>query len=450
MKKGLKTTLLSLSTILATGTIVATFIVKCTFPYKSSIYFFSSYVDGNTKTEINKKYNYKEYKSTEDFEYAIANNKAIAGVSSDYIIINMINQGAIAPISYLFNDIFGIKDNIQDYYIDSVNDQLSFFDQFIDENTQQSLKEKYGHFYNEKKDKFQFSDFVIPYFINDRVYAYDWTKFGLNKENSQINVKDYSVKGILKSLFSPQNNKNNNTKMNWTKNELENTIFGQEFYSDNFDTIVNEDNYQKYIDGFSKIVEEGTNLPMNNASKNIFESDSDVVLNNLISPQSDFNAAVLYNGDALDAYYAHDNFTQIPEDLNPIRIIRSKNNIRILDAFVVSSGINENEKKQLLNDLNPIVFNGMFFSNEEIEEYEDPYKIPGIFQIFNFVNYTPCTKGIYNYTLKNYFIDENTNEVDEIAQQIFQVDDKAKPIHPINKNVTSSLRSAFQKKLNPN
>lgn len=448
MKKTLKTLLISFISTLAIGILIIIFVIKCAFPYKASIYFFSSYVDGETKSQINKKYNYKEYKSTEDFEYAISNNKAIAGVSSDYAIINMIKQGVISPISYLFNEIFGIDEDPSKHYINSVNDQLSFFDQFLDDDIQNQLQNKYGHLYKEKK-KFKFIDFVIPYFINDRVYAYDWTKFGLNKDNAQINVKDYSVKGILESLFSSKNNKNNNTKMNWTKNELENTIFGQEFYSTKFDTIVNENNYQKYIDGFSKIIEEGTSVAMNDSSKNIFESDSDVVLNNLISPQSDFNAAVLYNGDALDAYYAHDNFTQIPKYLNPIRIIRSKNNIKILDAFVVSSGIDEFEKKQLLKDLNPIVFNGMFFDSEELEKHDDPYEIPGIFKIFNFVNYTPCSKTIYDYTLKNYFIDEKTNEVDKIAQQIFQVDNKAKPIYPINKNVASNLRSAFQKKLNP-
>lgn len=56
-----------------------------------------------------------------------------------------------------------------------------------------------------------------------------------------------------------------------------------------------------------------------------------MLADHLIEPkQKRFDAAILYNGDALDAYYSDDNYKSIKS--NMIRFIRPKENFMLLDV----------------------------------------------------------------------------------------------------------------------
>ena len=428
--------------------------IKSIFLFKPSFYAYSSYVDEKTMNQINKNYTYKEYGTISEFEYAFGNNKAISGITSDYLIISLIKEGKVSPISNKLMKMNNLENQWESYFSDTTIEQMRLFDQYIDQETQNMLNQKYKEYggnYN-----FKFSDFVVPYFINDKVIAYDTTKI-LNQKNTNNNPLGFDKVPTLKEALSKIHEKSIDFKIQWTKNERENIVMGSTTNNpeSNWDTLINKDNYLNWLDNFTQIVENGTGAKISDIKRNLFDADSDIILNNLINPNSKIDVAYIYNGDALDAYFGNDNFKEI-EDGDRLRIIRTKYTIRILDCFIVSSSISENETNKLLEKFNASLFNGMFWSEKQIEEKNEElksknqsiYEADGILRIFDYVNYTPASKGAYEYIYNNYF------EGDEIAKEIYKVAENkdtnmfVKNIGPISKEIVSEMSLAFQKKLN--
>lgn len=427
--------------------------IKLLFPFKPSFYSYSSYADQKTIDQISQKYTYKEYGSATDFEYYLENNKAIAGVASDYSIISLINDGKLYPISGLIKEQNKLSGDWESYFTEQAQDQMRSFDQYLNQSKwNDQIKQELGY---DSNYTLKFSDFVVPYFINDKLIALDTSKLGFKELTFD---KPPTLEEALITIR--EQNKNNNFKMQWTKNERENIVYGSTINNpkENWDTKITNSNYESWLNNFAQIVQKGTNAPMNDIKINLFENDSDVILNNLINPTSNINVASIYNGDALDAYYGHDNFQDIV-DGDRVRIIRTKYTIRILDCFVVSSSIDINDLNQVLKDFNQTLFNGMFWTKDEISqkaETEDVYTLDGIMRIFDYVNYSPAAKGAYQYIDDNYFLlDENNNLHDEIARDIYRVasTDPEKEIYvknlaPIDKETLSKLKQLFQERLN--
>ncbi len=449
-----------LLSILSLGFFIAIIIIKCINPFKPSFYAYSSYVDPQTQKEINKKYTYKEYGTAVDFEYMLENNKAVAGITSDYSIIALIKEGKLAPIRKQVEEINSLSGNWVDYFSDESKEQMASY--AIDETTQEMLRKKYPE-YGAGYD-FQFSDFVVPYFINDKVIAFD-TKKIMNKLNVTLeDVNDLfgSSNPTMVEALKTLNSQDSNLKVQWTKNERENVAIGstESNPEDNWVINIDDSNYNQLLNYFSQMVSEGTSASMSNIKVNLFDNDSDIILNNLINPSSKINTAMIYNGDALDAYYGHDNFSEIT-DGDRLRIVRSKYTIRILDCFVVSSSISEKNRLNLLKNFNDYLFNGMFTTEEQFNQMltediteEDIFNQHGIMRIFNYVNYTPAAKGANLFIYNHYFKNED-GSFDEVARDIYKVakNDPSKGLYVrsipfIEKSVISKISLAFQRKLN--
>ena len=456
-----KLILFIIASIVSLGLIILVFTIKFTNPYKPSFYSYSAYADAATMRDINKSYTYKEYATAKDFEYAFENNKAIAGVTSDYSIISLINNGKIAPIRKQVQEINKLENPWESYWSETSVEQMNSYNNFITKETQEKLNVEYPEYKEEANGNnyvFKFSDFVVPYFINDRVIAID-TKKVLGKINiTDINNEfkfDTIHPTLVEALQKIDKEASNDIKIQWTKNERENVSMGstKNDPKNQWSTKIDENNYEELLNNFVFMVEEGTKAKISDVKKNLFDSDSDIILNNLINPASKINVAIIYNGDALDAYYGHDNFKDI-EDGDRVRIVRTKYTLRILDCFVVSSSINKKERYNLLKDFNKTLFNGMFFSIEDFEKNENPFEIEGMMRIFDYVNYTPAAKNIDQYVYENYFKDEEGKQ-DEIARSIYKVSTTnekdgiyVKSLEPIKKDVLSKLALDFQKKLN--
>ena len=288
-----------------------------------------------------------------------------------------------------------------------------------------------------------------------------------------------TVTEAMKKIVDAAKSNGNIPKIQWVKNEIENSILGSEYNGGTFNTELNEDNYLTNLENFSNIVQEATGASMSNNSVNLFETDSDGILNNLINPDNRINIATLYNGDALDAYWGSDNYEGKMEDGDRLRFVRTKNSIQILDAFVVSSDVSADTRKELLEYFNYWMFNYVFKTKDELIAIRDAlevlpeterkysfYQLPGMLRIFDFVNYTVSAKGIYDFLLEDYFVIEDEEEVktkadgdagddqepapkiDQIALNIFKLSPNAKPISPVSKEITSKLTTAFQRKIN--
>ncbi len=410
---------------LFTGAIV----YKSLNPYKPSIYNYQSYINPELKSKIKKNYSYKEYKSIAEFINAINNNKAIAGISTDYMVVDLINNKKISKIN--FQESFGIK-TPTNYYTKQTNDQLNFFDNYLAPNA------KVRGDVDGDGNKDHFWEYLIPVWINNKVFIYNPSKIKKNIiSDNQLNDQSYTK--ILKEFH-----KNNIDVISWTNAPIENSVIGSEnLNGNNFSTNLTLDNYKKWIDEFAKIVKNGTGFAINNGLKNIFEDDSDIVLQSAIDPKSSVNGAYLFNGDALDAYWSVDNFSNVPD--GTIQLVKPKNSPSFIDGFVVSSSLTKENQVNLLKNMNNIFFKGKFMDEDEIESNvkngeEIDWKKLASLSNFDFVNFTPTSKGEYYFVLHNYF------NSDEKAKEFYKIN-KINPIVPINQELQSSVIAYFKRKL---
>lgn len=399
---------------------IAAISFKALHPFKPTILNYAQYTSPKQIETINKKYTYKEYKGIEQFNYSLENDKAIAGIGADYTIVGLIKKNKIQKINFKAN--FNV-DNPMPYYTEAVQKQLRYFDQFlvgID-------NDKDG-----QDDKFY--EYIIPYFINTKVLA-------INLKKSKILASEltkYDKASLLDALQFLA--KKGITIFGWNDTKIENTILGSN--SDKLKITI--DNYKNLINNFAQILKKGTGYQINNSDHNIFEPDSDVLLQNIINPRSAIQVANIYNGDALDAYYSEDNFAT-EKDSEVVHSIKINNSPSILDCFVISNSISEEVAQELIKFLNPIIFEGTYMDYSELsnklvdKKGKINYDKLGIARNFDYVNYTPVAKGIYNFILDNYFDD------DKHAEYIYQINkEEINPIAPISDETRSSLNIYFK------
>ncbi|MCU9932060.1 hypothetical protein NW733_05365 [Mycoplasmopsis felis] len=67
--------------------------------------------------------------------------------------------------------------------------------------------------------------------------------------------------------------------------------------------------YEILIDSFVDLIKDGTGFDIRNNKHITLKGDGLEIVNDLINPnRPDINAAIMYNGDAIDSYYGSDNF----------------------------------------------------------------------------------------------------------------------------------------------
>lgn len=429
--KNKKTLLWLLIPFIFFGLLTGGIIYKSINPYKPAIYNYQSYVNPILIPEIEKNYSYREYKNNSEFNNAIDNNKAIAGISTDYMIVDLINNHKVSKID--FKSAFNISDP-KIFYSDQTIKQLSFFDKYLGINSDVKGDVDGDGIVD------HFSEYIIPIWLNNKVFIYNSNKIKNNIPNFN---NDFSYTNILKEL----------TKIgvdvwSWTNAPIENSIIGSEISSGGFETTLTSNNYIKRIDEFSEIVLNGTGAKISDSSVNIFEDDSDVVLQSTIDSKSFVKGSYLFNGDALDAYWSDDNFSNVEN--GTIKLVKPKNSPSFIDGFVVSSSISSDKQVRLLQNLNDVFFQGKFMTKEEIAQevtIDNVIDWEGIASLSNFdyVNYTPTSKGEYDFILENYFNDEDNPE---LAKSFYEIQgNQIIPIAPLNEELQSKIAIEFKRRL---
>ena len=405
-------------------------IYKSINPYKPTIYNYQSYVNPDLIPKIEENYSYREYKNNYEFNNAINNNKAIAGISTDYMIIDLINNNKISKID--FEGAFEINDP-RSFYSDQTIKQLDYFDKYIGVNSEGDIDG------DGVADKFW--EYIIPIWLNNKVFVYNSNK--INHNIPDFN-NDFSYTNILEKLTQKGAD-----VWSWTNAPIENSVIGSEISSDGFNTTLTLENYVQRIDEFANIVKTGTGHEISDGIVNIFEDDSDVVLQSVIDSKSSIKGAYLFNGDALDAHWSEDNFSNVLD--GTVKLVRPKNSPSFIDGFVVSSSISSEKQTELLKNMNDVFFKGKFMTKDEINK-----SVRGVDGIiawdkiaslnnFDYVNYTPTSKGEYDFILENYFQDE---ENPNIVKKFYEINiDQIIPISPLNQELQSKIVSEFKRRL---
>ncbi|MXR22707.1 hypothetical protein [Mesomycoplasma flocculare] len=442
---------------------IASFL-KSQFPFKPVIYNFESYISDQGRNFININFNYREFGSVYEFTRAIEDNRTIAGVGSDFQIARLAQKGMLQKIDYskLFPNwqltkVFEKPKNYYDLSLfqkqEYINKKRKAFEQIFRPEIVEHI-DKYDQFMKQaddpKKDldidndgiKDRFWEFFIPYFTQDKVVVYtigdyekngkrvnlrefqkNWTpEFRKAIQEKGLKFQDQSLVGIGKTL-----RKNGYSFFEWTEAMRDNLLIGSEKINQ-YGTTITEKNYKSLVDGFINYVTEISGFDYFNLQHNVFKTSGLDLVNSVIDPSLKQDVGLLYNGDSLDAHYSKDNYAEL-EDENTIAIIRPKNNLTLLDGWIILKNTSPELTNKVYNTLYQGIFKGeelefdelidavkteVEFSyqlNPETEKFENKkgkgfkfdYNLLPVLANFDFINYTPTFRKSFEFFKKFYF-----------------------------------------------
>ncbi|QGZ97653.1 hypothetical protein GE118_02440 [Mycoplasma sp. NEAQ87857] len=374
MKKLNKWLLIGSSILAGTGIFVSSLAYKLTHPFKPSFFNYKSYISKDNHQILSKEFDYKEFDEINQFTIALTNNKAVAGIGSDFQAVKLVQDNLINKIDYsvLLNDP-SLKGNYQ--------------------KTKQAVKSlirpviwdhlaTYDHLLT-KENKGELWEYFLPYFSQDMVISYNINKIHPPKENllddeeidfekyrNQYQDKLYDIVNLLKILKA-----NNFNHWLITDAVRDNMLYGSSYWKNadgtrtdaRFTGEVKTSTYKELIDAFTDLIKDGTGYSVK--SSNIaFNGDGLEIVNNLINPRrKDVNAAIMYNGDALDAYYGADNFENLTED-GWIRSVKPKQNILLVDGLVIAKDNSEKENEVYLKNIGESIYSNLKIHYKELKD----------------------------------------------------------------------------------
>lgn len=341
--------------------------IKLSGGYRPSIYNYESYLAPEIKSKLKQNYNYKEFKEVNEFTQALNAEKAIAGVGSDFQAAQLIIDNKIKKIN--FEKIFGETANDWEVrkklFRPALVKHMENFDEYIYKviaskkhpkaKVLDATKKTYDVDGDGKEDHFY--DYILPYYSQDKGIAYNTNQKSRPHLNTQGAIDELANKsGKLNWMEIVEILKKHHYKhFGWTNAYYDNLMLGAINKSIPHYNNINEDNYKEYIDSFIEFVKKATGKDIKNTDINFMSNDGLELLNHLIEPKAKrSDAAVLYNGDALDAYYSKDNFSSV-EDGN-VRFIRPKNNYILMDGWIVSQGLSKSDTDKFLETLRENVY----------------------------------------------------------------------------------------------
>lgn len=400
--------LLFLSTIFIT-----TLTLKKNKSFKPSFYNYKSYMSDDNIEHLNNTFDYKEFDEINQFTNALINNKAAAGIGSDFLAAELANKGLISKLDYsILLNLPELKNYLKyDDYLKEFNELNIQLKNTKDQEQKASLNNKilkiqqnlndskkakelikqyvkltlrpeiWNHLnsYN-LNDNNELWEYFYPYYSQDMVIAYNIKKVSINPENldenQSIDISKYidkfintePNKEIIQNPYSIINllkiiSENGYDKWVITDAVRDNMLYGSSYWplpngrtNEKFTGIVQEEDnnskpYEILIDSFVDLIKDGTGFDIRNNKHITLKGDGLEIVNDLINPnRPDINAAIMYNGDAIDSYYGSDNFPNQVED-GEIRAKKPNQNILLVDGLVLSNKLNQETKDDFMHNI---------------------------------------------------------------------------------------------------
>ncbi|WP_027334149.1 hypothetical protein [Mycoplasma elephantis] len=420
--------------------------LKTRFPYKPGFYNYASYISLENRKKLDKTFDYKEFAVLDEFSDALTREKAIAGVGTDHQVVSLIKQDRLKKIDY--NHLFGM-DTPKNLISENIWTQLESYDKYL-------LTDWNGKPFSEPRHLWEY---FIPYYAQDFVIAYNHAK----NNNKHISVDTHDSYFEILTKLAEQDYKKlfilNDFRIllaiGTSRMIQDDNTYKDMFYSSDCDGYVTDDNYKKQIKSFINMIEDSTKFKINDGKHIIFDGNGQEVLRSLIDPNSDVDMAILFNGDALDAYYSEDNISSVPK--GSITIIKPRNNVMAIDGVIINKNASDKEYKNYLDVFNDCFFKGYkehtkFDTNgnydkeaslkslydASLKNGEIDYESYPFLSNFDLINYTPVYKVEYDFHQKYYFDD------DKMALGIYALN---KPVYvgirPIDKKLHSKIITDF-------
>ncbi|VEU78268.1 type 2 periplasmic-binding domain-containing protein [Mycoplasmopsis columbinasalis] len=428
---------------------------KVSAPFKPSFYNYKQYISDEVRDVISKHFDFKEFDTLNQFTNAILTRKAVAGIGSDSQAVTLIQKGQLQKLNFhkLFPQLISeeetkddnlVAQKLKSVYSESVWEHLQAYDKDL---TVDDTGKKYD---GPQRHLWQY---FVPYFVQDMVVAYNPAKV-LNRKNKgsvaydanmdfkQIyefdrkiisdlisteqqndpkwNGREFSLYSILKVLRA-----NGFENMEATDAVRDNMVYGSAFKkdannnytdiyqtgeADNFSSQTSYSSFKQLIDQYKDLIESATGYSLQDPHINFIGSGGELV-DKISDPTTAIDFGTIYNGDAFDAYFANDNHSNARD--GQIRYLRPKNNLVLVDGFIIVNGINDEFTEKAYEVAKNSFINGIddadWSDNSEDENPEDYLAYVN----FDTVGYTPAYKQLINYVKENYF----TGYIDPEAQE---------------------------------
>lgn len=393
---------------------------------------------------------FNAYGDLNSLETAVLGNKVISAISSDYQAADFAKKGIIQKID--FEELWGLN---YKYIPGSNTKELPKKQQ--QENLGKLLENIYTPLVFEILDKGydlgenHLWEYVVPYFVQQKVIAFDIEKKPNGWKPEEKKALEDPIK--FKQLFKDKSYKGIlNTLRDFGYHRLivndylrDNMMIGSEISSGGFSSKPNINDYKEHIDNFKKTIEDSDGFNQKVRSNNVnFDTDGTTVLENLVDPSKNWDTAILYNGDALDAYSnANENFPS--KNNKAVRVVVPDNPIYLIDLLIMPSYIKKDDGNNLWTKAyqamkNYLFKNGTVASLDGIDLCEPDSDYPLLIN-FNYIVYSMPYR-IYDQAIKErYFKDEQGHD-DLIALDIYniQVPPKVTDIRDhITQNVSDTL-----------
>lgn len=461
-------------------------VVSCGSSAKGGFYNYLDYMSPDAEETFKSKYGFEPFSDLPELRTAIENQAAVSGVGSDYYNAKLASEGLIKKVD--FNAVFDgvtVKDaaNNKEYTF-SVATRLS------DADVKSALKLLYTEDVWNLMSQFdpkltgeasddELWEYMIPYFIQQKVIAvnpFKVTETAANKADLDV------LKGFDQDKIDTLLDTNKDKKLTYIEilaklHEIGfKTLTLNNYMRDNlaigseekgkFTMTVKRSTYKGLLDGLKNVVNSFTGQDQSGKVVSVdsgYESLMSVHSVNKDGVNSD--AAIIYNGDALDAFQGSDQ--EATENLTKnalIRVIHPTNSTFLLDGIVIPTYI-EGDK---LTDLYQTIKSALY----ENANIVDPTKINDAdgsinsfnkaYSNFDFVNYTTPIDAIYKDAEQHYFSDlKNTDKNaypnpngDEVTgsgayaeKNIFEIKnsllDKSHLTSPIDSELESEVTSTY-------
>ncbi|WP_322901234.1 hypothetical protein [Mycoplasmopsis felis] len=391
-----KITVLIISTIIFIFSIIIVSL-KINNNFRPAFFNYKSYIAPSNEDILNKNFEYKTFNEINEFTIALNNNKAVGGIGSDFQAASLIQKNLIRKID--FKKLLKIDKEIK-----SKEELKTILSRIYTPIVFKHLESYDGHLgYEEDGTIKHLWEYFVPYYAQDGVVAYNtWNKTGQNYKKviteqdliqnkkrltSQIQndefkkyLKDNSLYNIL-SVVKEFDYKNLVITDAVRVNMLYGSSFNlnNEYNPENHTGVVTDNNFQQHINSFVKLINESTQSDLTKSRNISFNGDGQGIIASLLDPNRvDVNVAIMYNGDALDAYYSEGNGFNIKDPQTnetielpdgSVEVIKFNENILLVDGLVIASDISESTTDILYNDLTESIFKnlGYLYNNKNIK-----------------------------------------------------------------------------------
>lgn len=393
---------------------------------------YEQYISADKEAGFRDTLGYSTFGDLEELEASIYANKVIAAIGSDYQAAKFVANNVIQKID--FNKLWGLEYN-------DANELKPLLQAIYTPFVFKALDEAFN------LNGQNLWEYVVPYFAQQKVVAFDMNKGTWNSEEQAQLMSPEGVSALFpdKSYQGILNNLKNHGYSRLVINDYlrDNMMIGSEISPGGFSSLPTIDNYQVQINNFKNTIENNDGFGQPIASNNVkFTTDGTTVLQDLIDPSKNWDTAILYNGDALDAYNGRGHFPTLSSD-HFVRVVFPQNPIYLIDTLIIPAYINNDSSEKLLDKAYDAIIKNLFENGNVTNltgiDLENPPNNYPILVNFDFIVYS-LPYAIYDEAIKDQYFKNDEDQIDQIALNMYTL---TAPLDQISNHFAQKITDAL-------